>query len=191
MNELRPDPAEGTLEEVDGRWRLRFVRALPHRPEKVWRALTEEQHLQTWFPTTIEGDLRTGALLTFRHRDVDLPPITGEMRACDPPRLLEFTWGFSGDPHGRPELTRFELSPTAEGCTLTLTTTYDAVGKSARDGAGWHDCLDLLVLHLAGQEPVGSGVERWKRLNRRYTELFGPESATIGPPEEFKDFQEG
>ncbi len=190
MSERQRDPAQGMLEEVDGRWRLRFVRVLPHRPEKVWRALTEEQHLSAWFPTTIEGDLQNGAPLMFRHRNMAAPPITGEMLACDPPRLLEFTWGFSGDPGDQPELTRFELAPTNGGCTLTLTTTYDAVGKSARDAAGWDDCLYLLAQHLAGEAPVGSGVERWKRLNRRYAELFGPASATIGPPEMFKEFQE-
>jgi hypothetical protein len=31
-----------TLEEVDGRPALRFERALPHPPERVWKALTAE-----------------------------------------------------------------------------------------------------------------------------------------------------
>jgi uncharacterized protein YndB with AHSA1/START domain len=35
----------GRFEEVEGGWRLRFERRLPHSPEKVWRALTEEAHL--------------------------------------------------------------------------------------------------------------------------------------------------
>jgi len=30
---------DGELEQVEDRWRLRFVRRLPHSPEKVWRAL--------------------------------------------------------------------------------------------------------------------------------------------------------
>ena len=46
----------GELEQrSDGRWRLRFTRALAHPPEKVWRAITEPEHLAQWFPTTIEG----------------------------------------------------------------------------------------------------------------------------------------
>ena len=32
---------DGTLEAADGTHRLRFVRDLPHPPEKVWRALTD------------------------------------------------------------------------------------------------------------------------------------------------------
>lgn len=190
MKELERDPAEGTLEQVGGRWRLRFVRELAHPPEKVWRALTQEEHLATWFPTTIEGDLRTGAPLTFRHRGQAMAPTTGEVIACDPPRLLEFTWGFSGDPADTPEQTRFEIAPHGNGAVLTLTTTYDAVGKSARDGAGWHDCLYLLERHLAGGAPAGDPVGRWKALNKRYAERFGAAAATIGPPDEMKEYQD-
>lgn len=55
----------GHLEEVDGRWRLRFTRRLRHSPEKVWRALTEPVQLAAWFPDTIEGDWHPGARLRF------------------------------------------------------------------------------------------------------------------------------
>ncbi|PZG03110.1 SRPBCC domain-containing protein, partial [Nonomuraea aridisoli] len=42
----------------DGRTTLRLQRRLPHPPEKVWRAITEPEHLAAWFPTTvtIDGD---------------------------------------------------------------------------------------------------------------------------------------
>ena len=36
----------GTLEDLGGRWRLRFTRELAHPQEKVWRAITEPEHLQ-------------------------------------------------------------------------------------------------------------------------------------------------
>ena len=131
---------------------------LPHPPEKVWRALTEEAHLAAWFPTTIEGDFRAGAPLRFRFRGEELPPTVGEMIACEPPRVLEFAWGFSEADtdvpsefrEGRPERSRFEVTPDGGGCRLTFTTTYDRVGKSARDAAGWHVCLDRLEAELAG-----------------------------------------
>jgi hypothetical protein len=32
----------GELSKDGDQWRLRFVRRLPHAPEKVWRALTED-----------------------------------------------------------------------------------------------------------------------------------------------------
>lgn len=82
-----------------------------------------------------------------------------------------------------PERTRFELAPEGDGCRLTFTTTYDRVGKSARDAAGWHVCFDLLESELAGEPRAEDSPERWKPLNRRYRERFGPEASTIGPPE--------
>ena len=41
---------DGTLEERDGRFVLRFERRLPHPPEEVWRALTEPDRMAAWFP---------------------------------------------------------------------------------------------------------------------------------------------
>jgi uncharacterized protein YndB with AHSA1/START domain len=191
MTEPSRDAGEGTLERAEGRWRLRFVRVLAHPPEKVWRALTEERHLEAWFPTTIEGELRAGAPLQFRFRDGDLPPTTGEVIECDPPRVLEFTWGFSEEDVDQPERTRFELAPEGAGCRLTLATTYDRVGKSARDAAGWHVCLDVLEEHLAGEASAEESPERWKPLHRRYVARFGPEAATIGPPESMPEYRDG
>jgi len=197
MTEVQRDPREGVLERTeDGRWRLRFERVLPHPPEKVWRALTEEAHLAAWFPTTMEGELRPGARLEFRFRGEELPPTRGEMIACEPPRVLEFTWGFSEADEevpseyrsDRPERTRFELSPEGDGCRMTFTTTYDRVGTSARDAAGWHVCFDLLEAELAGEPRAGTSPERWKPLNRLYQERFGPEASTIGPPESMTEY---
>lgn len=188
MTEPIRDAGEGVLEQVDDRWRLRFVRVLPHPPEKVWRALTQEGHLAAWFPTTIEGELRAGAALRFRFRECDLPPTTGEMIECEPPHVLEFTWGFSGGEGEIPEQSRFELVREGDGCRLSFMTTYDQVGKSARDAAGWHERFDLLAEHLAGKESAGSTPDRWKPLNRRYAERFGSHAATIGPPESMTEY---
>lgn len=200
MSERDEERREGALEEAGDRWQLRFVRLLPHPPETVWRALTREEHLAAWFPTTIEGDHEEGALeegdlaegapLRFRFREGEAAPATGEVIECEAPRVLEFTWGFAGEEGSRPERTRFELAPEGEGCRLTFTTTYDRVGRSARDAAGWHQCFDLLDARLAGQPPGAGGPERWKRLNRRYAERFGPEAATIGPPESMEEYRE-
>jgi len=190
MADAARDPREGNLERVDDRWRLRFVRMLPHAPEKVWRALTEEEHLAAWFPTTIEGEFRKGAPLRFRFRGDEALPESGEVIECDPPRVLEFTWGFSGEEDDRPEQSRIELVPEGDGCRLTFLTTYDRVGKSARDAAGWHLCLDQLEAHLAGAPSTGSSPEQWKPLNRRYAERFGPEATTIGPPESMPGYHD-
>jgi len=106
---------KGTLEQVDDQWLVRFTRAVPHPPEKVWRALTEPEHLAGWFPTEIIGERAAGAALRFEFRDGEGPGFDGTMITYDPPRLLEFFWG--------EDLLRFELEPTDEGTLLTLTDT--------------------------------------------------------------------
>lgn len=164
----------GRLEELDGRWRLRFTRRFPHQPATVWQALTEPQHLDAWFPTTIEGDRTAGAPLRFSFRDGEAEPFDGEMLIYEPPSLLEFRWG--------PDTLRFELSPDGTGSRLVLLDLLEERGKAARDGAGWHVCLRVLGEHLddAGAPRDMAG---WKPLNDAYVERFGPEAATIGPPE--------
>lgn len=169
---------DGQLEQSDGSWRLRFIRSLPHPPEKVWRALTEPEHLEAWFPTTIEGELATGATLRFSHRNAPLPAMEGEMLAYEPHSVMEFRWG--------PDTLRFTLEPDGSGTKLTLVDTLEELGKAARDGAGWHACLDQLAYHLDGAEPPWTSPERWEQVHGSYVEEFGPEAAAIGPPEELK-----
>jgi hypothetical protein len=71
----------GTLDKVDGRWRLRFTRHLRHPPAKVWRALTEPEHLGAWFPAAIEGERAAGARLRFAFPDDAARPRTAR---CSP-----------------------------------------------------------------------------------------------------------
>ena len=162
----------GRLERVDdGRWQLCFTRTLPHPPEKVWRALTEPEHLAHWFPTTIEGERAAGAPLRFAFRSGEAPAFDGELIAFEPPSLLEFRWG--------PDVIRLELRPESDGTELTLLDTLEERGKGARDAAGWHVCLDKLAAHLDGEESATA----WQTVHAEYVERFGPEAATIGPPE--------
>lgn len=58
-----------TLTPEGERWCVHFVRTLRHPPEKVWRAITEPDHLPAWFPTTIDGERRAGAALRFAFKD--------------------------------------------------------------------------------------------------------------------------
>jgi uncharacterized protein YndB with AHSA1/START domain len=167
----------GTIEQVDdGRWRLRFTRTLAHPQAKVWRAVTEPEQLARWFPTTIEGERAAGAELTFAFPD-DVPAeaIDGQMIAYEPESLIEFRWG--------PDVVRIELRSVAGGTELTLLDTLGERGKAARDGAGWHTCLDALEAALAGDEQPRAQMNAWADVHPHYVESFGPEAATIGPPE--------
>ena len=97
------------------------------------------------------------------------------MLACEPPSLLEFRWGS--------DVIRFEITPDPGGCTFVLTDTFGELGKAARDAAGWHVCLDLLACHLDGAAAPWPMGERWSEVHPGYVAKFGPEAATLGPPE--------
>jgi uncharacterized protein YndB with AHSA1/START domain len=169
----------GTLDQLpDGRFQLRFTRTLPHPVERVWRAITEPEHLAHWFPTTIEGERAAGAALRFSFPGGEAPPFEGELLAYEPLSLMELRWGT--------DIVRLELRPTATGTQLTLLDTLDERGKAARDGAGWHVCLDNLEADLRGEPDPGEHASGWSEVHPRYVERFGPEAATIGPPEGFE-----
>jgi uncharacterized protein YndB with AHSA1/START domain len=167
--------ADGQLEQRDGRWELHYTRRLAHPPHRVWRALTERDELAAWFPTDIAGERGAGARLRFSFRGGEGPPIDGTMVAYDPPSLLEFTWGAD-------ETLRFELQADGDGTLLTFVNTFDELGKAARDGAGWHVCLDSLAYHLEGQDPPWESREHWEQVHAGYVDRFGAAASTIGPP---------
>jgi uncharacterized protein YndB with AHSA1/START domain len=172
------DDAElGTLTEEPGdHWALTFVRHLPHPQDRVWQAVTEPAHLAAWFPQQMVGERRAGAPLRFESSVGD--SFEGEMLAYEPPSVLEFTWG--GD------RLRIELRPEGDGTLLTLTDTFDQVGKAARDAAGWHECLDRLAAVLATDRIPPWG-ERWRLAHPRYVDRFGPTASAIGPPEGWEE----
>jgi uncharacterized protein YndB with AHSA1/START domain len=206
---------QGVLEQAGERWRLRYERHLNHPPAKVWRALTDPTEVLAWFPTAVIGDRAVGAKLTFPFPDQDLPAMDGEMLRYEPPTLLEFTWAgdtlrFELTPTGPGTTTGTNTGTTtgstdtdtgtadtgtgtrtatgstaAGGCRLTLTVDFDELGKAARDGAGWHECLDLLRAALAG-EPTWPPGQRHADIAPAYVTAFGPAASALGPPDGWK-----
>jgi uncharacterized protein YndB with AHSA1/START domain len=165
----------GTLEHTDAGPRLRFVRALAQPPEVVWRAITEPAQLAIWFPQRVSVERwEVGARLRFEHAHVAAATFASEVLAFDPPRLLEFRWG--------PDVLRFELEPQGTGTRLTLLDTLEELGKAARDGAGWHVCMDQLEHALRASSPPWSSSERWREIHPSCVERMGAQAASIGPP---------
>jgi hypothetical protein len=97
------------------------------------------------------------------------------MLVFDPPHRMELRWG--------DDVLRFDLREEGEGTVLELTDTTGELGKAARDGAGWHECLDRLPEAITGADPAFGWGERWKEVHPRYEAEFGAEASTIGPPD--------
>lgn len=165
----------GMVEQLgDGRWRLKFSRTFDHPVDKVWKAVTEPEHLAAWFPTTIEGERAAGAPLHFTFPKGQAPPFQGKVVTYQPPSVFEFEWG--------PDVIRLELHPAGPATTLTLYDTLEARGKAARDAAGWHTCLDALAAGLDGRPDSRDALNEWSAVHSHYVDAFGPEASTIGPP---------
>jgi uncharacterized protein YndB with AHSA1/START domain len=163
----------GTLVQTAAGWDLVFVRPLDHPIDVVWQAMTDPTERVAWFPHRIEGEFVAGAPLRFLTELESLPELTGRVIEVDPPRLLVFSWG--------DDVLHFELAPTASGCTLTLRDSIPELGVGARNGAGWHVCLDQLAAALAGRVSAPAATA-WPEVHPDYVAAFGPAAATVGPP---------
>jgi uncharacterized protein YndB with AHSA1/START domain len=154
-----------TLSSENGRTELRMRRELRHPAEKVWRAITEPGQLAGWFPAAVELDLRLDGAVRFTFEQDPGAPVdeqsSGVIRAYEPPHLLEYTWGV--------EVLRWELLPTADGCTLSLTATYDDRAGSASFAGGWTLCFDALERVLGDNVPERD----YRELHEHFVKVFG------------------
>ena len=142
--------AHGTLHSHDGRHTVTFERELSQPIDVVWSAITEPDHLEHWFPTTIDGERAAGAHVDFRFRDVEHSKwdFDGTITEFRPPHVFGLRWGDQD--------VRLELTANGGSTHLQFTTTFDDAAIVARDSSGWHVCLDALVAHLAGERRHGA-----------------------------------
>lgn len=166
---------------------VRFERLLPGPIERVWEYLTDSEKRGTWLATG-QMELRVGGRVehVFRNSDLtqpdDPPPpkyanlpdeltMHGQITACDPPRMLAYTWS---ETSGDSEVT-YELTPRADQVLLVLT--HRRLGS--RDemisvAGGWHTHLGILADRLAGREP-GRFWATHMRLETEYDRLIPAE----------------
>jgi uncharacterized protein YndB with AHSA1/START domain len=150
---------------------VRLERHLPDPPALVWRALTERDQLQSWFPSDVVvagGEWKVGAPITFPFPPevIDLT-LTGEVLEVDEPNFLAFTWG--------DDALRFELTPAGDGTRLILIDELPP-SSAARNAAGWDTCLD----RLAGLDPER---DAWRSHFDTYVAAFEPHlGPQDGPP---------
>ena len=69
-----PGAASGAEIQKNGeKWTLVLVRDLPHPPAKVWKALTEPEHLREWAPFDSYRSLATAYLFQVALDDPGTP----------------------------------------------------------------------------------------------------------------------
>jgi uncharacterized protein YndB with AHSA1/START domain len=167
-----------SFENVDEQPTLRFERRIGHSVQTVWEAVTQPAELAHWFPCEVEVDLRLGGKMKFHFPELALPDqastLLGEVTELDPPTRFSFLWG---EDH-----LHFALEPVEDGlaCMLRFSVELDARDKAARDGAGWHVCLDALERLLDGaavERPYKS--EEWRAHYQEYERRGFPTGAEI------------
>lgn len=153
-------------------WTLVVVRNLEHSPDKVWRALTEPEHLREWSPFDADASLaRVGAKVKLTTVGAPKPHVTETtVERAEPMKSLVFNWGGND--------MRWELEPSGNGTRLTLWTSINR-RFIAMGAAGWHLCLDVLD-HLLSGDPIGRiagpaamQVPGWQQLHAEYAKEFG------------------
>lgn len=179
--QYQPGPASGAEVRKEGdSWTLVLVRELRHPPAKVWRALTDPDHLREWAPFDSDRNLDTVGTAKLATVGAPAPHVTEtQVKRADAPKLLEFNWGGQD--------IRWQLEPLAGGGTrLTIWHNIDR-GFISMGAAGWHICFDVLERFLAGQ-PIGRIVGPdamkfggWQRLNAEYAKQFGVEAPSWPP----------
>jgi uncharacterized protein YndB with AHSA1/START domain len=174
----------GAYDTIENRPALSFERRLSHPVDVVWRAITKSVELEHWFPSRVKVDeFEPGAEMTFTFDEMPLEGVpttmTGRIIEFDPPRVFAFTWG----PPGHDDHLRFELEPVpgVQACVLRLTVLLDSREKAARDGAGWHVCLDRLEQLLGGHDgpAATSATGDWRALYDEYQRRGMPAGAPI------------
>jgi uncharacterized protein YndB with AHSA1/START domain len=165
---------------------VRLERTLPGPIDRVWAYLTESDKRARWLAGG-DMELRVGGRVELWFRHADLSPIPaptperfaasangsslhGTVTACEPPRLLAFTWG---EGQARPSEVTFELEAVGEQVRLTVT--HRRLGDEravwANVAGGWHTHLAILEDRLAGRVP-GPFFAAFEPIESTYLERF-------------------
>jgi uncharacterized protein YndB with AHSA1/START domain len=168
---------------------VRLMRLLPGPIERVWEYLTDPEKRSRWFAGG-PMELKTGGKLALHMRHADLSPqetppdeykkmhyegkkFDGQVLACEPPRLLRYTWGEGGNFD-----VTFEL--TSQGDQVLLVLTHRNYGDAADNissfASGWHTHVAMLLAVLAGEPPPPFWASHL-RLEAEYEKLLATGSA--------------
>jgi uncharacterized protein YndB with AHSA1/START domain len=142
--------------DVDTRSVTRTVRVAA-RPDAVWRAISEPEHVAGWFGDACEtddgGPFAVGTRGRLHFEGHGWFPF--EVTRVEQGRLLAYRWGQSADEPERMTEAEFTLEPDHDGTYLTVNETgftgdTDEALRTALDGnrEGWDGELDELVEYI-------------------------------------------
>lgn len=94
--------------------KISFEVFYPHRPARVWAALTETNLLAEWLmPTDFQPEVGKRFAMSESGKKIE-----GEVLECEPERLLRYTW--EDGESGTPSVVTWQLFPTDGGTKLRL-----------------------------------------------------------------------
>ncbi|NDL57909.1 SRPBCC family protein [Phytoactinopolyspora mesophila] len=146
-----PGDRRGTLGVgPDGEWQIRFERRLRHAPGRVWAALTDPDQQAQWVPgVTIEATV--GGKVVFDFGDEGMAE--GEVLAVEPPRALEHTWIWPGEPRS---VVRWDISVDGDETVLVMLHRQLRQAPAVDYATGWHAMLDAFGIYLDGGDPAAA-----------------------------------
>lgn len=160
---MTPDNPLGEITRGHGHTSLRFTRDLAHAPEKVWRAVTESEHMRWWMPVDMIGGRATGSTVAMvfwpdlvEKKGLEPDAGTATIQVWDPPHAFEWVW------HG--STIRFEIAPAADGCRLQLLVNFDDGDPDTivDNAGGYHLWMDHLatLLNTGSSTPIADADPR-------------------------------
>lgn len=129
-------------------------REFPHRPEKLWRALTQPHLIQEWL---MQNDFAPVVGHQFKLRGEWGGVLDCEVLALEPNKKLSYTWNFAHDDPAfdMKSVVTFTLTPTSSGTHLRMEQAgFRPHQKQAYGGAklGWQEFMGKLEQLLARVE---------------------------------------
>jgi uncharacterized protein YndB with AHSA1/START domain len=119
-------------------------RDLPHPPERIWRALTQDHLIEEWL---MKNDFKPIVGHRFNLR-ADWGAVDCEVMAVEPNKTLSYTWGA----YGLESVVTWTLTPTSTGTHLRMEQSgFRPDQQQAYHGAkaGWPRFLAALEQVLA------------------------------------------
>lgn len=155
--------ALGTIEHRGHQYHAHLERLLPHPTAAVWAMLTEPAKMVEWLaPGEIE--LRPGGAARLNFTDSGIV-IDSTVTACEPEKLLEYSWSSPGEP-SRPVRWQIDpINPAETRLTVDLTTPDNE--DIARSCAGWEAHLMMLLAAIEGV-PIKFPFERFQSTREVY-----------------------